>query len=350
MSGPLRHVGGARRLAGAALALWACIAGGEALPGDALDRPSAIEPLAATSLLLDVAALPGGRLVCVGERGHILVSTDAGHTFVQKVAPVRATLTRVYFADDRRGWAVGHDEVILRTTDGGETWSRVHWAPEHRQPLFDVWFAADGTGYAVGAYSTMLRSTDFGATWQPQVFEPVPAAHQAARAAGPADDADVGVGQPHLYALRAASATRLYIAGEAGHLYRSDDGGARWQELVTPYGGTYFGVLPLDAASVLAYGLRGHLFRSDDAGATWAAIDTGATDLLAAGARWPDGAIVIAGLSGALLVSSDGRHFQMHREADRRGYSGVAAAGDGVVLVGEGGVRTLPRASLMAAH
>ena len=61
-------------------------------------------------------------------------------------------------------------------------------------------------------------------------------------------------------------------------------------------------------------------------------------------------AIVIAGLSGALLVSSDGRHFQMHREADRRGYSGVAAAGDGVVLVGEGGVRTLPRASLMAAH
>lgn len=316
---------------------------------DALDRPALLAPLATSSLLLDVAVTPDGRVVCVGERGHILVSTDGARSYAQKIAPVRSTLTRVMFIDDRRGFAVGHDEVILRTLDGGETWTRVHWAPEHRQPLFDVWFGSDGTGYAVGAYSTVLRSTDFGATWTVEAFEPAPAV-RAVRSQGPADDTDVGVGQPHLYALRAATANRLYIAGEAGHLYRSDDAGAHWLELSTPYGGTYFGVLPLGADAVLAYGLRGHLYRSDDAGRTWTLLDTGGTDLLDAAAKLPGGGVVIAGLSGAVYVSDDARHFRLHREADRRGYSGVAALAGGVVLVGEGGARVLDEATLGAVH
>jgi len=313
---------------------------------DALDRPAQIEPLAATSLLLDVAVLPGGRIVCVGERGHVLVSTDGGKTFVQQHVPTRATLTRVYFTDDQHGWAVGHDEVILRTNDGGNSWTRVHWEPGHRQPLFDVWFGAKGTGFAVGAYSTVLRSGDFGATWQPIAFEPEPVASVTRRAAGPADDADVGVTQPHLYALRSAGEGRLYLAAEAGHVYRSDDGGDHWRELASPYGGTFFGVLPLGTDTVLAYGLRGHLFRSDDAGTSWSAIDTGAADLLAAAGRLPGGGVVIAGLSGVLLVSDDARHFHLHREADRRGYSGVAASGGSIVLVGDGGVRLVPTDSL----
>ena len=346
MSGAVRARSRSERLVGAALVAALLAATLPARGADALDRPAQIEPLAATSLLLDVAVLPGGRIVCVGERGHVLVSTDGGQTFMQQPVPTRATLTRVYFQDDRRGWAVGHDEVILRTTDGGSSWTRVHWEPGHRQPLFDVWFGANGTGFAVGAYSTMLRSSDFGATWQPITFEPAAAMAAPKRAAGPADDVDVGVTQPHLYALRPAGDGRLYMAAEAGHVYRSDDAGEHWRELASPYGGTFFGILPLGADAVLAYGLRGHLFRSDDAGATWTAIDTGATDLLAAAGRLPDGGVVIAGLSGVLLVSDDARRFRLHREADRRGYSGVAATGASIVLVGDGGVRLVPVGSL----
>ncbi|WVM93430.1 hypothetical protein ULG90_05695 [Halopseudomonas pachastrellae] len=35
---------------------------------------------------------------------------------------MRQLLTAVYFVDDKRGWAVGHDSLILNTTDGGATW------------------------------------------------------------------------------------------------------------------------------------------------------------------------------------------------------------------------------------
>ena len=37
--------------------------------------------------------------------------------------PVSSDLTAVFFVDDKQGWAVGHDGVILHTADGGETWA-----------------------------------------------------------------------------------------------------------------------------------------------------------------------------------------------------------------------------------
>ena len=90
-------------------------------------------PLAIESLLLDGAAA-GSRLVVVGERGHILVSTDGGASWKQARVPTRALLTAVHLHDERTGWAVGHDAVILRTGDGGATWEMVHHAPGRGAP------------------------------------------------------------------------------------------------------------------------------------------------------------------------------------------------------------------------
>ena len=88
---------------------------------DVLDTPAQISPLASRSLLQAVAKA-GDRLVAVGQRGHIVVSTDGGTTWKQSPVPVSSDLTAVYFVDDKQGWAVGHDGVILHTADGGDTW------------------------------------------------------------------------------------------------------------------------------------------------------------------------------------------------------------------------------------
>ena len=66
-------------------------------------------------------------------------------------------LTAVFFVDAQYGWAVGHDETILNTVDGGETWTRSHFAPEAQQPLLDLWFANRVSGIAVGAYGALLH-------------------------------------------------------------------------------------------------------------------------------------------------------------------------------------------------
>jgi photosystem II stability/assembly factor-like uncharacterized protein len=338
-----------------ALAILPLLAGAEEPSG--AERPAAavIAPLASRSLLLDVKTLADGRLVAVGERGDILVSADDGVSWKQSPAPARATLTAVYFADALRGWAVGHDEVILRTVDGGANWFLAHFAPEREQPLLAVWFDADGHGLAVGAYSTVYSSDDAGASWRiaPFVPEPLPgtgrggaskpAARGAANEPKPEDmRADASTVQPHLTAIAADAHGRLYVTAEAGHIYRSDDHGARWFELPSPYQGSFFGVLPLNDDQVLAFGLRGHLFRSDDAGRHWQQVATGTDALLAGAARLPDGTIVIVGLAGVMLVSQDGGHsFRVHLEADRTGFDAVAGVPRGLVVCGEAGVRRL---------
>jgi photosystem II stability/assembly factor-like uncharacterized protein len=332
-----------------ALAAFALAVAPQALPQDAVpEDPAAqaavIAPLAVKSLLLDLA-WAGKRVVAVGERGHILHSDDAGGTWTQAPVPASANLTAVWFADGKNGWAVGHVETILRTQDGGESWELVHFEPESPQPLLDVCFADPSRGVAVGAYGVIYVTTDGGAVWSQVPFEPEPL--PGAEKVTPAEDemeTEVDLGfEFHLNAIARGPAHRMYLGAEAGRLFRSDDDGAHWRELPSPYDGSFHGVLPLDGDALLAFGLRGNLFRSEDGGATWSAIPTGTTALLDAGARIDDRTVVVAGLAGVILVSHDGgRSFALTQQDDRKAISSVAPSGDGALIVaGEGGVRRL---------
>jgi photosystem II stability/assembly factor-like uncharacterized protein len=278
-------------------------------------------PLASRSLMLDIA-VAGDRLVAVGERGHILISDDHGTSWNQVEVPTRVMLTAVTFHDDRLGWAVGHDALILRTRDGGNTWERVHFAPEEETPFLDVWFETADRGFAAGAYGYFCVTTDGGDSW---TFEPI------------------GEDDFHLYHMARSAGGRLFLAAEAGFAYRSDDIGETWTEMPSPYDGSYFAILPLDGESGLGFGLRGHLFRSDDGGDTWRELETGTVAMLTDGIVLPDGRVLIVGLRGAALISSDGgRSFSPVDTSSRLGISAVVAApDDSLIVVGEGGPRRL---------
>jgi photosystem II stability/assembly factor-like uncharacterized protein len=72
--------------------------------------------------------------------------------------------------DDKIGYAVGYhfwstDGIILKTTDGGSTWSDL--TPGTLPELYSVHFpVSDKTGYIAGAYGTILKTTNGGATWE----------------------------------------------------------------------------------------------------------------------------------------------------------------------------------------
>jgi photosystem II stability/assembly factor-like uncharacterized protein len=305
-----------------------------------------IARLATQALLLD-AAMAGSRMVVVGERGEVLLSDDQGQTWRQSEVPTRSNLTGVFFLNAQLGWAVGHDEVILRTEDGGETWTRQHFAPEKEQPLLDVWFADADNGFAFGAYGAILASHDGGRTWSEQIFEPEPLVEKPATAKSEKNkqdeyDVEGAANDMHLNAVARAEDGKLYLAAEAGHVFRSDDNGASWLELPSPYEGSFFGVLPLDPPSLLVFGLRGHLFRSNDAGASWQPIITGTTAMLTNGLRLDAQTIVITGLAGVLLVSRDGGHtFELHAQEDRKGLAAALPAEGRLITVGEGGIKPI---------
>ncbi len=299
-----------------------------------------VKPLAASSLLLD-AVVVDGHTVAVGERGHVLISDDDGETWRQSAqVPTRSNLTGVYFHDRQLGWAVGHDAVILRTLDGGDTWERLHWAPEEERPFLDVWFSDAEHGFAIGAYGYFLATADGGDTWEDRVIAPIDES-------GEVDPYDLG-GDFHLNQIARAESGKLFIAAEAGTIYRSDDGAETWRELPSPYQGSFFGCLPLAGDSLLIFGLRGNLFRSDDAGETWTAVDSGTVAILNQGLKLADGTIVIAGTAGAVLLSRDGgQSFELKPQTNRQALATVLEAADGsLILVGEFGVNKLAASDL----
>jgi photosystem II stability/assembly factor-like uncharacterized protein len=280
--------------------------------------------VSASRLLVLGMATAGSRVVGVGERGVIVVSDDAGRTWRSVRSPTTATLTDVRFADARVGLAVGHDAVILRTTDGGETWAQVHVAPDEARPLLAVAFVRPDFAIAAGAYGAWRESRDGGATW---------------RAATPFE------GDAHLNALSVTPDGAVLVAGEAGFLARSTDAGATFTRLESPYKGSFFGALGTADGGLLVYGLRGNVFRSADAGATWTSVTpANSRATLLGGTRLADGGVLLVGREGAILESRDhGRTFTARRSADGRGLAAVVALPDGPrVTGGEGGAAPLP--------
>ena len=299
------------------------------LPFGAADAQPAVQArLAPESLLIDGASA-GSRLVVVGERGHVLVSDDGGSSWKQARVPVRALLTAVHMRDERLGWAVGHDALILRTEDGGLTWKVAHYAPEEERPLLDVWFRDERNGFAVGAYGYFLATSDGGRTWKPRTIDK--------------DDF-------HLNAIVPAGAGRLFIAGEAGAIYRSDDGGSTWRKLPSPYSGSWFSALALDADRLLLFGLRGSMYRSGDGGESWTRVRTSTKAALTGALLVKPGLLLVTGLEGALLVSRDGGRSvstdpKFKPLTSRLGISkALALSGGRVLLLGEFGVKRLPGA------
>src|SRR5512147_319884 len=92
---------------------------------------------------------------------------------------------------------------------------------------------------------------------------PVPAAPTPpARPGAPADPYAAATGdENHLNAMFAGpDASTLFIAAEAGAVYRSLDGGVTWQKVLTGYAGSFWGGLTAKDGSVYAAGMRGNLW------------------------------------------------------------------------------------------
>lgn len=303
--------------------------------------PAIMSLRAAQTLLLDVGRA-GDRLVAVGARGHIVYSDDQGDTWIQAPVPTRALLTAVHFVDDQHGWAVGHDSLILHTSDAGETWTIQYRDPELEQevdpegpgllekPLMDVWFRDVNTGFAFGAYGLALRTDDGGQTWNDITYD---------------IDNENGF---HYNAITRVGEQGLFLVGEMGTMYRSRDLGDTWETIEEmPYDGSLFGTAGLGGEDVvLVWGLRGNMLRSTDFGDSWeeVTLQTAHNGPLEAtlfgGTATDDGKVIVVGAGGAVVSSDDGGEtFQVAFRPDRSTLANGKVLENGqVLLVGQRGV------------
>jgi photosystem II stability/assembly factor-like uncharacterized protein len=231
--------------------------------------------------------------------------------------------------------------------DSGKIWGKVYYDPEGQIPLFDVWFRDEKHGIAIGAYGLYLVSEDGGASWDisemnVSVDESNDDSDEEANKVEDDDDF-LDSYDLHLNSIALADNGKLYIAAEAGKVYRSDDNGDSWVPLAPDYIGSFFGVLPLTGDTVLVFGLRGHLFRSEDAGNTWQEIETPTQEMLTNGIVVAEDEIYITGLGGTILRSNDGgKRFSLVEQGHRDGFNAIIQAPqDKLITVGEKGVHLL---------
>jgi photosystem II stability/assembly factor-like uncharacterized protein len=313
--------------------------------------PAMQASLASKSLMLDIIKINDNQLVAVGERGHILLSTDA-ITWRQANVPVRTTLTAVYFVDQSHGWAVGHDATILFSRDGGEHWEVQQYLPEKEKPLLDVIFKDSQQGIAIGAYGQLYRTIDGGKNWTfefhgeflfPEDLEYLEELKQEDEEAYFDEQSSI---LAHFNSIFKDGRT-LYMVGEVGLIAKSNDFAKKWLPIDEIYQGSFNDISLTQQGNLLVVGLRGNVFRRLKNGTPWQHINTGTQALLNSIVLGDNGSIYVLGNNGVILKSDDdGVNFSLTPQADGKSLISGVWFKNQLVIASEVGIKVIPQANI----
>lgn len=293
--------------------------------------PALMTRNAAKGMLLGISHVDNN-LIAVGANGVILTSGD-GDSWKQVVSPVDVALTNVAFADGQHGWAVGHDALVLGTSDGGKTWKVQNFQPELSSPLFGIQPLSARSAIAVGAFGLLKMTGDGGRSWQD------------------IDAPEITADKHHFNAVTRVPTGKLVIVGERGLIAASDDG-LQWRRLASPYEGSLFGVKPWGERGAIAFGMRGNVYVTADVEVdAWRKLEVNTTASFFGGQVLKGGKVVLTGAEDRILLldpngtskflaASDKAHGQ------KATLTGSAIIGGRLVVIGEAGARKTPASSL----
>ncbi len=232
-------------------------------------------------------AIIAASLVVIGVSTALWVRPDAA-LFAAKSAPAPAlntlhgdyTVSTVDFVTATTGWLVVDlptgDYAVIRTTDGGSTWTRQLGGPIEGHGAYLKFFDELAGVFALTGTQPLVRFTaDGGQTWvsRPAISGAVEAVSWSFI------DSDYG----WLLASPATDATPV-----VARLYRTSDGGASWSDLGVPVPAPDVAFQVnfsfLTTGWLTTVGSAPYAYRSQDFGATWKRVP-----LPAPSGGWPRG-------------------------------------------------------------
>lgn len=155
-------------------------------------------------------------------------------------------LTKIYFKDDNNGFVLGKNGTLLKTTDGGNSWTSVSTGVNH--DLLTISFSDANTGYING-----LRTTNGGSTWTLQ-------------------------NSTQNYMLLQCFGSNLIVGGSKssffGGIYKSTNNGNTWNFLSRPITTGFYTSSSLINSSVgyMTSWYSGNLVKTTDGGNSWQRI------------------------------------------------------------------------------
>lgn len=274
--------------------------------------------------LNSVCALSENTAVAVGENASILKTTDGGVTWtVLDFSFYMMDFNSVFFYDALNGWIVGRGESyrVFKTTNGGESWEVLD-APANN--LNAVYFVSPTIGWTIGINGHPYKSTDGGYTW----IDP------GAIVSGCNDiffiDADTG--------WAVTTFVSKLNTEDMGWIYKTTNGGTVWSSQSLPISGAYAVHFTSPLIGIVC-GPNGGIARTTDGGASWYPISVGTAasfysiDFADAQYGW------ITGESGVIYYTMDGgENWAPQTSGLTSILNGISAGSTGEVwAVGNGG-------------
>lgn len=196
--------------------------------------------------------------------GLLYFSADGGENWTRQGEGQTALqgigLTDVWAVDENTVWAVAEQNVILKTTDGGTNWSRVH--PPSDSPgigLSSISMISNNHIWISGSPGVVYHSADGGQNWT-SIQSPV-------------------LEGTHLQGIHAVNDNIIYVAGAqappnstTGFIAHTTNGGQTWEELVPADNfnkNEWIGVTSSDPNNIIVYGGTSHYVYSNDGGQSW---------------------------------------------------------------------------------
>lgn len=290
-------------------------------------------------------------------------STDGGNSWQTLPSSFAAgdNLNAISFVDEQTGYIGGNGGVIYKTTNGGVSWTNISAPAVYTGSINFIHFFNATTGYIAGGSVgsvNMIKTTDGGSTWS-SVTNAIPTRTlYDIQWTGQTEAIAVGSGSQYmyttdggtnwtagtmpglsttLYRIRKADATTYFVVGTAGRAFKSTDNGVTFAAVTTPTTVALYTLEFNDASNGVFLGSNGVVIRTTDGGATWTNIPLFSTEVIRTSLK--DGNKILAGgyLANLGISTDAGATWKTTGSTSRDMYGVYAESNQKYTVVGDRG-------------
>ncbi len=256
--------------------------------------------------LHDIYFFDENRGFVTGSNGAFLETKDGGKTWQKHKSFTDDKILQITFTDIYHGWILCERSIydrgqnsssyLMKTNDGGETWEKVEFTGGGRGRITKIFFNQNGKGFAVGENGVFFELRADGQTWEKS---PAPsryllldgifsdAAHGTVVGAGGSvyftEDAGANWNQANVFGDKTAKFNSVFFAnqrngwavGSNGKIFQTMSGGKTWREQNSGVSKDLSDVFFASTAEGWAVGDEGTILHTTTAGNIWTPEETG---------------------------------------------------------------------------